>query len=114
MQAEAHEEANAVLDRYAARANGITGVTPERVIREGETAEELLKLIEEDEDIAILVLAAGTGKEGPGPLVASLGEDRRRLPDPGRHRAGAPERRRARRHVVDGRWPWPRAMPLSP
>ena len=47
-------------------------ITPERVIREGETAEEILKLIEEDEDIAILVLAAGTGKEGPGPLVANL------------------------------------------
>ena len=39
------------------------------MIREGETAEEILKLIDEDEDIAILVLAAGTGKEGPGPLV---------------------------------------------
>jgi len=26
----------------------------------------------QDADIAILVLAAGTGKEGPGPLVSSL------------------------------------------
>src|SRR5215204_1076485 len=72
MRAEAHEEANAVLDRHAARASSITGVMPERVIREGEKAEELLKLIEEDEDIAVLVLAAATGKEGPGPLVASF------------------------------------------
>ena len=32
----------------------------------------ILDLIEEDEDIAILVLAAGTGKEGPGPLVSNL------------------------------------------
>ena len=72
MRAEAHEEANAVLDRYAARAASITGVMPERVIREGEKVKELFDLIEEDEDIAILVLAAGTGKEGPGPLVASL------------------------------------------
>ena len=30
-------------------------------------------LIDEDEDIFILVLAAGTGAEGPGPLVASIG-----------------------------------------
>jgi hypothetical protein len=29
-------------------------------------------LIEDDEDIAILVLAAGSGKEGPGPLVSAL------------------------------------------
>ena len=54
-----------------ARARSITGVMPERVIREGEKAEEILKLIEEDEDIALLVLAAGIGKEGPGPLVAA-------------------------------------------
>ena len=74
MRAEAHEEANAVLDRYAARAAAITGVMPQRVIREGEKAQEVLDLIEEDEDIAILVLAAGTGKEGPGPLVASFSQ----------------------------------------
>jgi nucleotide-binding universal stress UspA family protein len=72
MRAEAHEEANAVLDRHAARASSITGVMPERVIREGDTAEELLALIEEDEDIAVLVLAAAPVKEAPGPLVASL------------------------------------------
>jgi len=34
MRAEAHEEANSVLDRYGARASSITGVMPERVIRE--------------------------------------------------------------------------------
>ena len=73
MKAEAHEEANAALDKYATRANGIAGVTAERVVREGKTADEILGLIEEDEDIAILVLAAGTGKEGPGPLVSSFG-----------------------------------------
>jgi len=73
MKAEAHEEANAALDKYATRANGMAGITPERVVREGTTADEILGLIEDDEDIAILVLAAGTGKDGPGPLVASVG-----------------------------------------
>ena len=34
MRAEAHEEANAVLDRHAARSSSITGVMPQRVIRE--------------------------------------------------------------------------------
>ncbi len=72
MRAEAHEEANVVLDRHAARISSITGVMPERVIREGEKAEELLKLIDEDEDIALLILAAAAGSEGPGPLVSSL------------------------------------------
>jgi nucleotide-binding universal stress UspA family protein len=73
MRAEAHEEATAMLATFAARSNGIAGITPECVIREGETAEEILRLIEEDEDISVLVLAAGTGTEGPGPLVSSLG-----------------------------------------
>lgn len=74
MRAEAHEEANAALDRAAARANGVAGITPERVIREGETGQEILNTIEENEDIAVLILGAGTGKDGPGPLVANLGK----------------------------------------
>ena len=82
MKAEALEEANAALDRAASRANGAAGITPERVIREGERSEEILKLIDEDEDIAILVLAAGTGKEGPGPLVASIGKTAGSYPIP--------------------------------
>jgi nucleotide-binding universal stress UspA family protein len=45
---------------------------PELVVREGQAAQEIHKLIEEDQDIAILVLAAGGAKEGPGPLVASV------------------------------------------
>jgi nucleotide-binding universal stress UspA family protein len=82
MKAEAHEAANAVLDRFAARANGVAGITPERVIRDGQKAEEILKLIDEDEDITTLVLAAGTGKEGPGPLVASMGKNAADYPIP--------------------------------
>lgn len=73
MLAEAHEAANVVLDRFASRANGVAGITPERVIRDGEKSEQILALIDEDEDIATLVLAAGTSKEGPGPLVSAVG-----------------------------------------
>ena len=82
MRAEAHEEANAVLDRHTARAASITGITPQRVIREGEKSQELLALIEDDEDIAILVLAAATGNEGPGPLVSSLSKTAGEFPIP--------------------------------
>ena len=57
-------------------------ITPELVIREGDTAEEILKLIDEDEDISVLVLAAGVDKEGPGPLVASLGTTAGTFPVP--------------------------------
>jgi nucleotide-binding universal stress UspA family protein len=82
MKAEAHEAATASLDKYATRANGISGITAERVIREGDIAEQILGLIEEDEDIAILVLAAGTGKDGPGPLVAGFGTTAGNYPIP--------------------------------
>ena len=100
MRAEAHDEADAELSKYAARANGIAGITPERVVREGDKAEEILKLIDEDEDIFILVLAAGTGSEGPGPLVTDYRPDRGRFSDSGGDRARAPHRRRDRRAVV--------------
>jgi nucleotide-binding universal stress UspA family protein len=72
MRAEAEDKATALLDKAAAKARSIAGIEPERVIREGAKADAIVKLIEEDEDIAILVLAAGVGTEGPGPLVASL------------------------------------------
>jgi nucleotide-binding universal stress UspA family protein len=72
MQAEEIEAAKKALDKYAARAKEIAHITPDRVIREGDTAEEIVKLIDEDADIGILVLAAGTAKEGPGPLVSNL------------------------------------------
>jgi nucleotide-binding universal stress UspA family protein len=64
------------------RASNVVGITPERVIREGEKAQQILELIDEDEDIAILVLAAGTGKEGPGPLVANLAKSAGTFPIP--------------------------------
>jgi nucleotide-binding universal stress UspA family protein len=82
MRAEAHEEANGMLTRASARANGIAGITPEQVIREGGTTEEILRLIDEDEDISILVLAAGLEKEGPGPLVTNLGGTAGNFPIP--------------------------------
>ncbi len=82
MRAEAYEEANAILDRYAARANGVAAITPERIIREGDTTEEILELIDEDEDIAVLILAAARGKEGPGPLVSGLAKTAGEFPIP--------------------------------
>src|SRR5215469_460451 len=72
MRAEAHEAAEAALDRAAGRANGIAAITPERLIREGAAMEQLLAVIDEDPDIATLVLAANPGAEGPGPLVSLL------------------------------------------
>ncbi|EFG8200492.1 universal stress protein, partial [Escherichia coli] len=72
MREEATATAQSALDAAATRIRTELGIEPELVIREGKPAEEIHKLIEEDQDIAILVLAAGGAKEGPGPLVASI------------------------------------------
>lgn len=72
MRAEAREQAQATLAKFAAKARDYANLDPEMVIREGRRAEEIRKLIETDEDIAILVLAAGESSEGPGPLVTAI------------------------------------------
>lgn len=72
MRAEAMDEARRQLADTAARVTTIAGIDAELVIREGNPAEAIHQLIDEDRDIAILVLAAGTGSDGPGPLVSSI------------------------------------------
>jgi hypothetical protein len=82
MRQEAQDQARTVLAQAAARAKSIAGIAAEQVIREGAVAAEILKLIDDDEDIAILILAAAAGKEGPGPLVADLGKTAGTFPIP--------------------------------
>jgi len=72
MRAEAREEAEAVVAKSAQAVRETIGIEPEIVIREGSAAEQINMVIEEDRDIAILVLAASSAKEGPGPLVSSV------------------------------------------
>jgi len=70
MRDEAHEEAESALHEAAKIVNDLSGLIPELVIVHGDTAECVMDLIKSDTDISILVLAAGTSKEGPGPLVS--------------------------------------------
>jgi len=72
MRAEARDEAEASMARAAQTVRETIGIDPEIVIREGTAAEQILAFIEEDNDVAILVLAAGSSKEGPGPLVSLI------------------------------------------
>lgn len=72
MRQEAREEAEEVLHRFSELAVTLTGNLPRTIIREGGRREELLKLIAEDPTISVLVLGAGTGAEGPGPLVTAI------------------------------------------
>ncbi|MEN9894843.1 MAG: hypothetical protein RIR97_695 [Pseudomonadota bacterium] len=72
MRAEATAEAEAALAKAAETVREAIGIEAETVIREGAPAEEIHRLIDEDRDIAILVLASGSTKDGPGPLVSML------------------------------------------
>ena len=71
---EGHNKAKAVFRLFGRKlkAMGLEDITPEEFVREGSKAEEITKLIEEDEDIGVLVLGACKDPSGPGPLVATL------------------------------------------
>lgn len=73
MREEAEEEARRVCARHEDRARSVApSVELETVVRNGKRADEILGLIEEDPDVGILVLAAGVGSDGPGPLVNQI------------------------------------------
>ena len=72
MREEQITAAQAALDAQASRIRTTIGIEPELVLREGKMVDQILSLIEDDQDIAILVLGAGSSKEGPGPLVTSI------------------------------------------
>ena len=69
MREEQRSEAEQKVQKLARDVNALTGAMPILYIREGNRRDELMALIEEEPSISILVLAAGTGPEGPGPLI---------------------------------------------
>ena len=71
-RAERREAAEQLLARLCEEIAPIAGAMPVVYIREGRARDELLALIKEEPSISILVLAAGTGPEGPGPLISHL------------------------------------------
>jgi nucleotide-binding universal stress UspA family protein len=72
MREERREEAEALLQKLSGEVADICGSLPILHIREGRRRDELLALLDEEPGISILVLAAGTGPEGPGPLITQL------------------------------------------
>jgi nucleotide-binding universal stress UspA family protein len=71
-RAERRETAEELVARLCEEIAPIAGSMPIVYIREGRRRDELLALINEEPTISILVLAAATGPEGPGPLVSYL------------------------------------------
>lgn len=72
MREEARERIHAHFEVFAKWMRDKQGVNPELVVREGEPVEEILAQIQDDPDVGVLVLGAGTEKKGPGPLVTQL------------------------------------------
>ena len=74
MKNEAREEAEKLLQNAATIVKDSTGTMPILYTREGEIITELKKLIEEEKDINVLVLAASSNEKdkNPGPIINAL------------------------------------------
>lgn len=72
MRAESRDAAEKRLTQLAAEVHELSGVRPEFIIREGVAHDEVLNHINEDPEVGVLVLGAGTSGDGPGPLVSNL------------------------------------------
>ncbi len=82
MREEARERIEAHFEVFAKWMRDRQNIDPELVIREGEAVPEILKQIEEDGDIGVLVLGASHEKGGPGPIVTALSRSFGSLPVP--------------------------------
>ncbi|HKL45591.1 MAG TPA: universal stress protein [Roseovarius sp.] len=82
MREESRERIEAHFEVFAKWMRDKQGIDPELVIREGESVSEIISQVHDDPDIGVLVLGAGTGKKGPGPLVTQLTKNAGTLPIP--------------------------------
>ena len=82
MRAEARERIEAHFEVFAKWMRDKQGINPELVIREGDPVTEILAQVHEDTSVGILVLGAGSEKNGPGPLVTALSRSAGTLPIP--------------------------------
>ncbi len=72
MREEARERIEVHYEVFAKWMRDRQGIEPELVIREGEAVTEIMSQVADDKDIGLLVLGAGSGKKGPGPLITKL------------------------------------------
>ncbi len=70
MRAEMREQAEKFIWNTAKKVNDLNGITPVLYVREGNKNDVLVDVINEDFTIKMLILGAGTGPTGPGPLVS--------------------------------------------
>jgi nucleotide-binding universal stress UspA family protein len=69
MRLELRDEALDDLRILAEAARDSAGLEPELIVLEGELAAQIAVVVDRDPLIKTIVLATGTGRDGPGPLV---------------------------------------------
>ena len=82
MREEARERIHAHYEVFAKRMREKEGIDPELEIREGKIENEIIDFIQDNPDIGVLVLGAGVGNDGPGPLVTYMTRASGTLPVP--------------------------------
>ncbi|MEL6619380.1 MAG: universal stress protein [Pseudomonadota bacterium] len=82
MREEARERIHAHFEVFAKWMRDKQGIDPELVVREGQPVDEIIAQVNEDPEIGVLVLGAGTDKKGPGPLVTQMSRNAGSLPIP--------------------------------
>ena len=83
MREEAREEGEAILQEHSELVEKMSGSMPVVYIREGNVADELFSLMEEEQSISIVVLAASSDSEGTDPIISHIigkGRDSMRIP----------------------------------
>ena len=82
MREEARERIQVHYEVFAKWMRDRQNVDPELIIREGRPVDEILAQVNDDPDIGVLVLGAGTDKKGPGPIVTQMTKNAGGLPIP--------------------------------
>lgn len=82
MREEARERITVHFEVFAKWMRDRQGIDPELVIREGEAVPEIIAQVSENSDIGVLVLGAGSGKGGPGPIITQMMRASATLPVP--------------------------------
>jgi nucleotide-binding universal stress UspA family protein len=72
MEEERRQEAEELLNVVSATVQAKTGKMPLIFLREGKLDEEVIKLVDEEASISVLVLGASISDEGPGTLVSHI------------------------------------------
>lgn len=72
IERQQREEAEGLLNRLGEEALERSGAAPAFLIEQGDAQGAIKKVVAADPEIKILVLAAGNGSRGPGPLVSAI------------------------------------------